>query len=109
MTLHANTRNFIRIFVSPSYFSILKLSATTSENALMLASTIAEAGICGGKYNLICYSNNGNEKHSQWHKQSLADTVVMNISSQPMFPDVWSGDLPRGYQAMGRLCRFGHS
>lgn len=100
-------QEFHRTLRQPQLLFNIKAFAMNEENALMLASAIAECGFSSGKYNLVSYNNNGSEEMAKWLEDSLNDSQTMNISLQAMYPRVWDKELPSGYRGMARLCRMG--
>ena len=99
-------QEFHRTLRQPQLLFNIKAFAMNRENALMLASAVAECGFPNGKYNLVSYSSNGTEKMANWLEDSVKDSQNMDISLHAMYPNVWNDDLPEGYAGMTRLCRM---
>lgn len=97
-------QEFHQLLRKPQLLFNLKAYAMNSENALMLASTLAEAGISEGKYNLISYAaNDVSDKQSSWYNSTLKASQSVEVSLVALFSELWDDDLPKGYQAMSRL------
>ena len=97
---------FHRKLRQPQLLFNIKAFAMNQENALMLASAVAECGFSNGKYNLVSYDKENSEKRAKWLDDSCKNSRQMDISLQAMYPGVWDADLPEGYQRMARLCRM---
>lgn len=97
-------QEFHQLLRKPQLLFNIKAYAMNSENALMLASAVAESGLAEGKYNLISYSCADNTAFkSNWYNSSIAASKSVDVSLDAVFSDVWSDDLPKGYMAMKRL------
>ena len=83
-----------------------KAYAMNAENALMLASAMAESGLTGGKYQLLSYSEQGSRATNNWSSTSRQDSRAMDVSLHAMHPSIWNAELPRGYRGMARLSRL---
>ena len=90
----------------PQLLFNIKAFAMNQENALMLASAVAESGFVGGKYKLVSYSKNDSQETSKWQEDSCKNSRNMEISLHAMHPGVWDAELPVGYKRMARLCRM---
>ena len=90
----------------PQLLFNIKTFARNQENALMLASAIAESGFAGGKYSLVSYNRNDSGETERWQEQSFKDSCSMEISLHAMHPGIWDAELPVGYKRMARLCRM---
>lgn len=90
----------------PQLLFNVKAYATNEENALMLASAMAESGLTGGKYQLVPYSERDTGVTSTWPKISREDSATLTISLHTMRTSIWNDELPRGYRGMGRLSRM---
>jgi len=90
----------------PQLLFNVKAYAMTEENALMLASAVAESGLAGGKYQLVPYSEWDDGVASTWPRTSREDSAAMSVSLHAMQPSIWNEDLPRGYRGMARLARM---
>jgi len=99
-------QEFHRKLRQPQLLFNIKAFAMNQENALMLASAMAESGFSGGKYNLVSYNKNDSEEMAKWHKDSYENSQHLDISLQAMYPGVWDDALPKGYRRMARLCRM---
>ena len=97
---------FYRKLRQPQLLFNIKAFAMNQENALMLASAVAECGFSGGKYNLVSYNKNDSPEMTKWLDDSCKNSQQMDISLQAMYPEVWNADLPKGYWRMSRLCRM---
>ena len=97
---------FYRKLRQPQLLFNIKAFAMNQENALMLASAVAECGFSGGKYNLVSYNKNDSSEMAKWLDDSCKNSQQMDISLQAMYPGVWNADLPKGYWRMSRLCRM---
>jgi len=91
----------------PQLLFNVKAFAMTEENALMLASAVAESGLCSGKYSLLAYCRDKCEVSAKWVEASHKGSRAVAISLDALHPKIWDDDLPRGYRAMSRLCRMG--
>jgi len=96
-------QEFHRKLRQPQLLFNIKAFAENQENAMMLASAVAESGFAGGKYNLVSYNSKETQK---WHNDSCRDSCEMDVSLHAMSPDIWSDGLPKGYLRMSRLCRM---
>ena len=97
---------FYRKLRQPQLLFNIKAFAMNQENALMLASAVAECGFSGGKYNLVSYNKKDSPEMAKWLDDSCKNSQQMDISLQAMYPGVWNADLPKGYWRMSRLCRM---
>ena len=99
-------QEFHRKLRQPQLLFNIKAFAMNHENAMMLASAVAESGFSGGKYNLVSYKKGDSEEITKWRNDSYKDSCKMDISLHAMYPKVWSDGLPKGYLRMSRLCRM---
>ena len=83
----------------PQLLFNVKAYAMNEENALMLASAMAESGLTGGKYQLVPYSERDTGVTSTWPKTSREDSAILTVSLHAMRTSIWNEDLPRGYPA----------
>ncbi len=90
----------------PQLLFNVKTFAENQENALMLASAIAESGFAGGKYSIVSYNGNSSAEIKKWQQKSFRDSCQLNISLHAMQPGIWDAKLPVGYKRMARLCRM---
>ena len=90
----------------PQLLFNIKTFARNQENALMLASAIAESGFASGKYGLVSYNGNDSGEMKKWQEDSFKDSCNMEISLHAMHPNIWNAELPAGYKRMARLCRM---
>jgi ribosomal protein L40E len=96
-------QEFQRSLRQPQLLFHIKALAMTQENALMLASMLAESGFLNAKYNLVHY---GVEEHRDCFVRSLADSRMLNVSLHTMDQKIWNDSLPEAWHAMSRLCRL---
>ncbi|MFH1614494.1 MAG: ATP-binding protein [Planctomycetota bacterium] len=97
---------FQRKLREPQLLFNIKAFGMNQENALMLASAVAECGFTGGKYNLVAYNKKDSEEKVKWLEDSVKNSREMGISLHAMYPKVWVADLPVVYRRMARLCRM---
>ena len=90
----------------PQLLFNIKAYAMNAENALMLASAMAESGLSGGKYQLISYSEQDPGPTNTWPRTSRQDSMALNVSLHATPSSIWNADLPRGYRGMARLSRL---
>ena len=90
----------------PQLLFHVKAFAMNKENALMLASAIAESAFCSGKYRLLAYGKDGPDNSSSWLDVSHEDSQSMNVSLQAMYHKMWDNEFRKGYRGMARLCRM---
>ena len=90
----------------PQLLFNIKTYAMSSENALMLASAVAESGLCNGKYRLLSYGGRDNHDTPDWVEAAHEDSRTMSPSQRVMYATVWNDGLPHGYKGMARLCRM---
>jgi hypothetical protein len=90
----------------PQLLFNVKAYAMNEENALMLASAMAESGLTGGKYQLVPYSERDTGIAGTWPKTSREDSAALTVSLHAMRSSIWNDELPRGYRGMGRLSRM---
>lgn len=95
-----------RTLRQPQLLFNVKAYAMSPENALMLASAVAESGLCNGKYRLLPYAHGGNQDALDWVETAHEDSRTMTVSGRAMYTAVWNDGLPRGYKGMARLCRL---
>ena len=96
-------QEFHRTLRQPQLLFHTKAFAAKPENALMLASAVAESGFSAGKYQLLAY---GKDAKEAWRSASHEDSRRMNVSLQAMYPRIWSEDMPTGWRGLARLCRL---
>jgi len=99
-------QEFHRKLRQPQLLFNIKAFAMNQENALMLASAVAESGLSAGKYNLVSYNKEDSEDRVEWLNDSYNNSCKMDISLHAMYPGVWSKELPKGYWRMSRLCHI---
>ena len=97
---------FQRKLREPQLLFNIKAFGMNQENALMLASAVAECGFTGGKYNLVAYNRKDSDERAKWLEDSVKNSCQMDISLHAMYPKVWVADLPVVYRRMARLCRM---
>ena len=90
----------------PQLLFNIKVYAMSPESALMLASAVAESGLCNGKYRLLSYARRDNQDALAWAEAAHEDSRTMSMSQRAMYAAVWNEGLPRGYKGMARLCRM---
>jgi len=95
-----------RTLRQPQLLFHVKAFAMNQENALMLASAVAESGFGAGKYQLLPYSNTDRGKSKSLLDDSLKGSHNMTVSLQAMSPAIWDEDCTREYRDMARLCRM---
>ncbi|MFC1675434.1 ATP-binding protein [Planctomycetota bacterium] len=99
-------QEFHRKLRQPQLLFNIKAFAMNQENAMMLASAVAESGFSGGKYNLVSYKKGNSKEITKWSNDSYKNSCKMDISLHAMYPGVWNEGLPKGYLRMSRLCRM---
>ncbi len=95
-----------RTLRQPQLLFHIKAFAMRSEHALMLASTVAESGLSGGKYRIVSYDSRGGNGAKEMVQQSLADSQSLNVSLHALHPDIWNRHLPPNWRGLKRLCRM---
>ena len=95
-----------QVLRQPQLLFNVKVFASNQENALMLASAVAESAFCGGKYRLLPYSKDDSKNSVGWLDASHKDSESMAISLQAMYHKMWDDQTRKGYRGMARLCRL---
>ncbi|MBC8509622.1 MAG: ATP-binding protein, partial [Chloroflexi bacterium] len=99
-------QEFHRNLRKPQLLFHVKAFAMNQENALMLASAVAESGFANGKYRLLSYGMDGSKQSTPWLDTSVKDSQKMTVSLDAMHPAIWDDDVLSGYRKMARLCRM---
>lgn len=97
--LHRNLRQ-------PQLLFQIKAFAARAEDALLLASTVAESGLQAGKYQLVTCDGAKGSKEQSAVRRSLEASREMRVDQSAMYSRVWDRTLPRNWQGLKRLCRL---
>ncbi|MBI1390124.1 MAG: hypothetical protein GC154_16910 [bacterium] len=99
-------QEYHRALRQPHLLFHVKAFAARKENALMLASTVAESGFNGGKYRLLGYGSHDADSRREWFTASVQDSRELNVSLYAKYPGIWDEELPKGWLGLARLAHL---